>query len=269
MPKNNVQAKHRQPPMPLAARHSFSNGSKSRSQETSQLVQVMFKAKKHPQKAWSRKWTIRRWVRKLTKMNCMDGLNTHHSWYLPWHQKQALFWTWKRASDPRPPTVGHHFFETMCPTVFLAPTLLRFVSSALSHKVRFFWPNLRCKEIEPMAKSRSLVMFPAPKKEPKWFQNLVKNNSSAQLFSIHFAVHPTPMWESGLHISTVHRQKQVFRASGKLEGIELALKVSCIRLYLFGCLFFRSFFVKQCRVEETHLKINASVERVPTFAVCH
>ena len=45
MPKNNVQAKHRQPPMPLAARHSFSNGSKSRSQETSQRVQVMFKAK--------------------------------------------------------------------------------------------------------------------------------------------------------------------------------------------------------------------------------
>ena len=46
MPKNNLQAKHQQPPMPLAARHSFSNGSKSRSQETSQRVQVMFKAKK-------------------------------------------------------------------------------------------------------------------------------------------------------------------------------------------------------------------------------
>ena len=46
MPKNNLQAKHQQPPMPLAARHSFSNGSKSRSQETSQRVQVMLKAKK-------------------------------------------------------------------------------------------------------------------------------------------------------------------------------------------------------------------------------
>ena len=31
-PKNNLQAKHRSPPMPLAARHSFSKGSKSRSQ---------------------------------------------------------------------------------------------------------------------------------------------------------------------------------------------------------------------------------------------
>ena len=50
-------------------------------------------------------------------------LNTHHSWYLLWRQKQALFLTWKRASDPRPPTVYHHFFETMCPTAFLAPTL--------------------------------------------------------------------------------------------------------------------------------------------------
>ena len=52
---------------------SFSNGSKSRSQETSQRVQVMFEAKKNLQKAWSRNWTVRRWVRKLTKMNCMDG----------------------------------------------------------------------------------------------------------------------------------------------------------------------------------------------------
>ena len=60
-------------------------------------------------------------------------------------------------------------------------------------------------------------------------------------FSIHFALHPTPMWESDLHTSTVHRQKQESRASGKLEGIELALKVSCIRLYLFGCLSFREF----------------------------
>ena len=33
-----------------------------------------------------------------------------------------------------------------------------------------------------MAKSRSLVVFPAQKKEPKWFQNLgrFKKNSSAQ-----------------------------------------------------------------------------------------
>jgi len=48
--------------------------------------------------------------------------------------------------------------------------------------MHFFWPNLRCKVIDPMAKSRSLVVFPAQKKEPKWFQNLgrFKKNSSAQ-----------------------------------------------------------------------------------------
>ena len=57
-------------------------------------------------------------------------------------------------------------------------------------------------------------------------------------FSIHFALHPTPMWESDLHTSTVHRQKQESRASGKLEGIELALKVSCVRFYLFWMLVF-------------------------------
>ena len=38
--------------------------------------------------------------------------------------------------------------------------------------MHFFRPNLRCKIIEPMAKSRPLVVFPAQKKEPKWFQNL-------------------------------------------------------------------------------------------------
>jgi len=48
--------------------------------------------------------------------------------------------------------------------------------------MHFFWPNLRCKVIEQMVKSRYLVEFPAQKKEPKWFQNLgrFKKNSSAQ-----------------------------------------------------------------------------------------
>ena len=67
--------------------------------------------------------------------------------------------------------------QTMCPTAFLSPTLQRLVSSALSHTMRFFWPNLRCKVIQPMAKSRCLVKFPAKKKR---FQNLgpFKKNSS-------------------------------------------------------------------------------------------
>ena len=50
-------------------------------------------------------------------------LNIYHSWYLPWRQKQALFLTWKRASEKATGTVGHHLFDTMCPTAFLAPTL--------------------------------------------------------------------------------------------------------------------------------------------------
>ena len=68
------------------------------------------------------------------------------------------------------------------PHGLLSPTLLRFVSSALSHKMFFFWPNLRCKVIEPMVKSRYLVRFPVQKKEPKRFQNLgrFKKKSSAQ-----------------------------------------------------------------------------------------
>ena len=64
----------------------------------------------------SRYLTTRRWEKNSSKwigwmearwMGFSFGLNTHHSWYLPWHQKQALFLTWKRASDPRPPTVCH------------------------------------------------------------------------------------------------------------------------------------------------------------------
>ena len=111
-------------------------------------------------------------------------LNIYHSWYLPWRQKQALFLTWKRASEKATGTVGHHLFDTMCPTAFLAPTLTaELVSSALSHKMHFFWPSLRCKVIEQMVKSRYLVEFPAQKKEPKWFQNLgrFKKNSSCSV----------------------------------------------------------------------------------------
>ena len=72
----------------------------------------------------------------------------------------------------------------MCPTTFLAPTLTaKTCLSALSHKMHFFWPSLRCKVIEQMVKSRYLVEFPAQKKEPKWFQNLgrFKKNSSCSV----------------------------------------------------------------------------------------
>ena len=72
MPKNNVQAKHRQPPMPLAARHSFSNGSKSRSQETSQRVQVMFKAK-YIYKNYAFSIFDHTTMRKKTHQNELDG----------------------------------------------------------------------------------------------------------------------------------------------------------------------------------------------------
>ena len=56
-------------------------------------------------------------VRKKTHQNELDGwkhdgymgfsfwLNIYHSWYLPWRQKQALFLTWKRASEKATGTV--------------------------------------------------------------------------------------------------------------------------------------------------------------------
>ena len=94
-------------------------------------------------------------------------LNIYHSWYLPWRQKQALFLTWKRASEKATGTVGHHLFDTMCPTAFLAPTLTAktcFICTQPQNA--FFWPSLHCKVIEQMVKSRYLVEFPAQKKEP-------------------------------------------------------------------------------------------------------
>ena len=94
-------------------------------------------------------WMEARW------MGFSFGLNTHHSWYLPWHQKQALFLTWKRASDPRPPTVGHHFFETMCPTAFLAPTLIAktcFICTQPKHA--FFLAQLALQHCRPQCHIR-------------------------------------------------------------------------------------------------------------------
>ena len=63
------------------------------------------------------------------------------------------------------------------------------------------------------------------------------------------------MWESDLHTSISSPPKQVSKASGKLEGIELALKVSNIRCCLFACISFWESFCQavQCRVEETSL----------------
>ena len=67
----------------------------------------------------------------------------------------------KRLAQPE--RADHHLFETMCPTAFLPPTLTAktLVLSAFNHKMHFFWPNLRCKVIKQMVKSRYLVEFPA------------------------------------------------------------------------------------------------------------
>ena len=74
--------------------------------------------------------------------------------------KTSTFFDLKTCLRSKTPTVGHHFFETMCPTAFLAPTLIaKTCSSALSQNMHFFWPNLRCKVI---VKSRQW-----PKKSPK------------------------------------------------------------------------------------------------------
>ena len=126
----------------------------------------------------SRYLTIRRWEKKNSSkwigwmearwMGFSFGLNTHHSWYLPWHQKQALFLTWKRASDPRPPTVGHHFFETMCPTAFLAPTLIAktcFICTQPKHA--FFLAQLALQGHRANGKKPLPGRVPGPKKGTK------------------------------------------------------------------------------------------------------
>ena len=41
------------------------------------------------------------------------GLNTHHSWYLPWHQKQTLFLTWKTCLRSKAP---HSSFSSTTPS---------------------------------------------------------------------------------------------------------------------------------------------------------
>ena len=107
------------------------------------------------------------------------------AYLLPWDLEtedgsETLGWRRFKVHVP----VGQHLFDTMCPTAFLAPTLTaKTCLSALSHKMHFFWPSLRCKVIEQMVKSRYLVEFPAQKKEPKWFQNLgrFKKNSSCSV----------------------------------------------------------------------------------------
>ena len=85
-------------------------------------------------------------------------------------------------------TVGHHLFDTMCPTAFLAPTLTAktcFICTQPQNA--FFLAQLALQGtvpvIEQMVKSRYLVEFPAQKKEPKWFQNLgrFKKNSSCSV----------------------------------------------------------------------------------------
>ena len=79
-PKNNLQATHQSPPMPLAARHSFSKGSKSRAQYTSQCVQIMFKAEYiYKNYAFSR--FDHKTMRKKTHQNELDGWK-HDGWAL-------------------------------------------------------------------------------------------------------------------------------------------------------------------------------------------
>ena len=87
MPNVRFKVRTQRRPAQFSRVAIFSNGSKSRFQETSQRVQVMFKAK-----------------------------------YI---YKNYAFSIFASQKDNRIETctVGPHFFETMCPTAFLAPTL--------------------------------------------------------------------------------------------------------------------------------------------------
>ena len=79
----------------------------------------------------------------------------------------------KRYWLSRPPPLRDNM-----PHGLLSRTLLRFVSSALSHKMFFFCPNLRCKVIEPMVKSQYLVRFRVQKKKQNGFKIWVVSKRS-------------------------------------------------------------------------------------------
>ena len=109
--KINLQAKHRQPRLPATPFQTVQNRNLRKLHNASKSCSRQKNIyKKHGLEIgpyddeWenSQKWTA--WM-EARWMGFSFGLNIHHSWYLPWHQKQALFWTWKRASDPRLPTV--------------------------------------------------------------------------------------------------------------------------------------------------------------------
>ena len=87
--ETNLQAKYRTPQMPLAARRWFSKGSKSRSQKTSQCVQVMFKAKKHIYKKHGFSKFDHTTMRKKTHQNKLDGWK-HDGWALAKTLQQKL-----------------------------------------------------------------------------------------------------------------------------------------------------------------------------------
>ena len=81
------------------------------------------------------------------------------------------------------PTVGPHFFETMCPTAFLAPTLTAktcFICAQPQNA--FFLAKLALQGNRSNGKKSFPGRVLGQKKEPKWFQNLgrFKKNSSAQ-----------------------------------------------------------------------------------------
>ena len=130
MPKNNVQAKHRQPPMPLAARHSFSNGSKSRSQETSQRVQVMFKAK-YIYKNYAFSTFDHTTMRKKTHQNELDGWK-QDGWALALAKISSF--AISSLSWPLLPLLFRHFKQ--------APAIIRYLC-ALS--------NLRACTLQPLS----------------------------------------------------------------------------------------------------------------------
>ena len=74
-------------------------------------------------------------------------------------------------------TVGHHFFETMCPTAFLAPTLIAKTCSICTQpKHAFFLAQLALQGHRANGKKPLPGRVPEPKNaEPKWFQNLQRH----------------------------------------------------------------------------------------------
>ena len=126
--------------------------------------------------------------------------------------------TWKRASEKATGTVGHHLFDTMCPTAFLAPTLTAktcFICTQPQNA--FFLAQLALQGNRANGKKSLPGTVPDPKKRTKM---VPKSGSFQEKFFLLTVEVPT--CDTGF----LHEKWPLFWGSSKLIFFE---NVSCNR----------------------------------------